>query len=71
MTHFLLANVNRLVLVTLRTVGAEPPVYIMRSAAAYARRIRFLPPLFLAMNPQGDRIAFCKFDSDFLLFFQS
>ena len=54
-TLFLLANANRLAIVTLRMVGVEPLVYIMTSAA-YARCIRFLPPLFLAMYPQGDSL---------------
>ena len=69
-TLFLLAYANRLAVMTLRTVGVEPPVYIMTSAA-YARCIRFLPPLFLAMCTKGDSIGFCKFYSDFLLHFQS
>ena len=57
---FLLANANRLAIVTLRTVAVEPPVYIMTSAA-YARCIRFLPQLFLAICTTGDSIEFCKF----------
>ena len=35
-TLFLLANVNRLAIVTLRTVRVDPPFYIMTSDAAYA-----------------------------------
>ena len=62
---FLLA---RLAIVTLRTDGVEPPVYIIRPAA-YARCIRFRSPLLLAMCmcTQGDSIDFCKFYSDLLL----
>ena len=47
---FLVANVNRLAIVTLRTVEVDPPVYKMTSGAAYAHCIRFLPSLFLAMG---------------------
>ena len=43
----------------------------MTSDAAYARSIRFLPPLFLAMCTNGGNIGFCKFYSDFFLFFRS
>ena len=70
MTLFLFANANRLAVVTPRTVEVEPPVYVMTSAA-YARSIRFLPPLFLAMYAQGGNIGFCRFYSDFLLPFRS
>ena len=52
-TLFLLANVNGLAIVTLRTVEVDPPVYTMTSDTAYARCIRFLPSLFLAMSPSG------------------
>ena len=41
-TLFLLANVNRLAIVTLRTVEVDSPVYKMTSDAAYAHCIRFL-----------------------------
>ena len=70
-TPFLLANVNRLAIMTLRTVEVNPPVYKMTSDAAYARCIRFLSPLFLAMCINGGNIEFCKFYSDFLLPFRS
>ena len=60
-----------LAVVTLRTIGVEPPVHIMTSAAAYARCICFLPLLFLAMCTQGDSIGFGKFYSDFLLPFRT
>ena len=60
-TPFLLANVNRLAIMTLRTVEVNPPVYKMTSDAAYARCMRFLPPLFLAMCPKGGNIGFCMF----------
>ena len=33
--------------------------------AAYARCIRFLPPLFLAMCTNGENIGFCKFYLEF------
>ena len=66
---FLLANANRLAIVTLRTVGVEPPVYIMTSAAAYARCICFLPPLLLTMYTKGDSFGFCKLHSDFCCLF--
>ena len=68
MTLFSLANANTLAIMTLRTVGVEPPVYIMTSAT-YAHCIRFLSSLFLAMYPQGDSIGFCKFYSDFFAAF--
>ena len=70
-TLFLLANVNRLAILTLMTVEVDPPVYTMTSDAAYARCICFLPPLFLALGPNADIVEFCKFDSDFLLPFRS
>ena len=70
-TLFLLANVNRLAIATLRMVEVDPPVYKIMSDAAYARCIRFLPPLFLAMCINGGNIGFCKFYSDFLLPFRS
>ena len=60
-TLFLLANVNRLAIVTLRTGEVDPPVYKMTSGVAYARCIRFLPPLFLAMNINGANIESRKF----------
>ena len=66
-TLFLLANVNRLAKATLRTVEVDPPVYKMTSDAAYARCIRFLPSLFLAMYTNGGSIGFCKLYSDLLL----
>ena len=43
----------------------------MTSDAAYARCIRLLPPLFLAMGPNGGNIGFCKFYLGLLLPFQS
>ena len=60
MTLFLLAthNVNRLAVVTLRTVEVDPPVYKMTSVAAYTRCIHFLPPLFLAMRINFEIIGF-------------
>ena len=70
-TLFLLANVKRLATVTLRTVEVDLPVYTITSDVAYARCIRFLPPLFLAMCINSGNIRFCKFYSDFLLPFQS
>ena len=66
-----MANVNRLAIVTLRTVRVDPLVYVMTSDGAYARCIRFLPPLLLAMGPDGGNIGFCMFYSDFLLPFWS
>ena len=39
----------------MRLVGVEPLVYI-KTSAANARCIRFLPSLFLAMYPQGDSL---------------
>ena len=71
MTLFLLANVNNLAIVTLRTVEVDLLVYKMMSDAANAHCIRFLPPLFLAMCTHGGNIGFCKFYSDFLLPFRS
>ena len=72
MILFLLANVNRLAIATLRTVEVDPPLYKMTSDAACAHCIRFLPPLFLAMcTTNGGKIEFCKFDSYFLLPFRS
>ena len=68
MTLFSLANANTLAIMTLRTVGVEPPVYIMTSAT-YTHCIRFLSSLFLALYPQGDSIGFCKFYSDFFAAF--
>ena len=59
---------HRLVIVTLMMVGVELPVYIM-TAVAYARCIRFLPPLFLAMRAQGDCIAFVSLIQIFCCFF--
>ena len=50
MKLFLLANVNRLAIVTLRTVEVIPPVYTMTFDAAYDHCIRFQPPLFSAMR---------------------
>ena len=61
---------HRLAIFTLRTVEVDPPVSEMTSGAAYARCIRFLPPLFLAMCTNGEFIRFCKFYSDFLLRFR-
>ena len=52
-TLFLLADVNTLASVTLRSVEVDPPIYTMTSDAAYARCTRFLPSLFLAMGPNG------------------
>ena len=71
MTLSLLANVNRLVIMTLRTVEVDPPVYKMPSDASYPRCIRFLPPLFLAICTNSEIIGFYKFYSDFLLSFRS
>ena len=62
---------HRLAIVTLRTVEVDPPVYEMMSGAAYARCIRFLPKLFLAMSINGGNIEFRKFYSNFLLLFRS
>ena len=59
---FLLANVNRLAIMTLRTVEVNPPVYKMTSDAAYAHCIRFWQCALMVGT-------FCKFYSDFLLFF--
>ena len=67
----LLANVNRLVIVILRTVEFDPPVYKMTSDVADARCICFLPTLFLAMCTNGEIIRFCKYYPDFLLTFWS
>ena len=54
-----------------RTVEVDPPVYKMTSDAAYARCIRFLPPIFLAMCTNDENIGFCKFYSNFLLSLRS
>ena len=67
----LLANVNKLVIVTLRTVDFDPPVYKMTSDVAYARCICFLTTLFLAIRTNSEIIRFCKYYSDFLLTFWS
>ena len=66
---FLLANVNRLAIATLRTVEVDPPLYKMTSDAACAHCIRFLPPLFLAMCINSGNIGFCKFYLDFFAAF--
>ena len=58
MTLALLANVNRLAIVTLRAVEVDPPVYKMTAGAAYTRCIRLLPPLFLAMCTNFEFIGF-------------
>ena len=69
-TLFLLANVNRLVKATLRTVEVDPPVYKMAFDAAYACCIlAFLAPIILAMCIDGRNIRFCKFYSDFCSLF--
>ena len=68
-TLFLLANVNRLAIVTLRTVAVDPPVHETTSGAAYARCIRFLPPLIWVTLANFGHIDFGKFYSDFFATF--
>ena len=62
---------HRLAIVTLRTVEVDPPVYETASRAAYARCIRFLPPLIWATLVNFGYIDFGKFYSDFLLLFRN
>ena len=62
---------HRLAIVTLRTVEVDPPVSEMTSGDAYARCIRFLPPLIWATLANFGHIDFGKFYSDFLLFFRN
>ena len=56
---------------TLRTVEVDPPVYETTSGAAYARCIRFLPPLIWATLGDFGHIDFGKFYSHFLLLFRN
>ena len=67
-TLFILANVNGLAIGTLRTVEVDPPIYTMTSDTAYARCIRFLPSLFLAMGPSGGTLTFVSFVQIFCCF---
>ena len=71
-TLFLLADVNTLASVTLRSVEVDPPIYTMTSDAAYARCTRFLPSLFLAMGPNGgNTLDFVSFIQIFSAFSES
>ena len=55
---------HRLAIVTLSTVGVEPPVYSLCLVHPFPASI-----VFLAMCTQGDSISSCKFYLDFLRFF--
>ena len=59
--------IHKLAIVTLRTVGVEPPVYIMTSA--YARCIRFLSPLFWQCARRVTALAFVIFIQIFCCLF--